>query len=155
MVSPQGGAITVPQPAAQSKPASVKRLLGGSEPTPTVTGQQPAYATETPDESSSQGGPNARGRNPKCSPPICAMMCATTSTEATRMNPDNPASASAPEEAPAIIGQSITHWNDPRRNRHPGGKRISKDFDQRRVRDTFYGRLLGLLNRIRRTLRLR
>lgn len=41
----------------------MKKLWDGSEPTSAVTGQQPAYATKSPDELSSQGSPNARGQS--------------------------------------------------------------------------------------------
>lgn len=41
----------------------MKKLWDGSEPASAVTGQQPAYATKSPDELSSQGSPNARGQS--------------------------------------------------------------------------------------------
>lgn len=69
------------QPSLRSPAMAVLRGLGklsprregiglwdGSEPAPTVAGQQPAYATETPDELSSQGSPIARGQRGQCRP---------------------------------------------------------------------------------------
>jgi|GEM_PF-2322240 len=41
----------------------IKKLWDGSEPASVVTGQQPAYAAETPDSTSSQGSPTARGQS--------------------------------------------------------------------------------------------
>ena len=57
-------AITVLQGLAKLSPRREGiDFWDGSEPKTYVAGQQPAYATKTPDETSNQGSPIARGQS--------------------------------------------------------------------------------------------
>lgn len=50
------------------------------------------------------------------------------------------------------IWESTPHWTYARRDRYPSGSGLGEYFDIGSVRDTFYGRLCGLVNRIKRHL---
>lgn len=50
------------------------------------------------------------------------------------------------------VWESTPHWTYARSDRNPSGGGVGEDFDPRSVKDTLYGRLCGLANRIKRHL---
>lgn len=59
------------------------------------------------------------------------------------------------DEKCSSIWESTPHWTYAKRDRYPRGTGLGKYFDPGSVRDTFYGRMCNLVNRIKRLLPFR
>lgn len=56
------------------------------------------------------------------------------------------------EKKYSSVWESTPHWTYRRSDLYPNGTGLGKNFDLRSVRDTFYGRLCGFVNRVKRHL---
>lgn len=67
------------------------------------------------------------------------------------MNSENQPEAVG-QKAYSSVWESTPHWTYVRRDRYSSGSGLGEYFVPESVRDTFYGRLTSLVNRIKRHL---